>query len=146
MSLEAFAQTIASPDVRAVFAALPDLAQSQARAYQKAITEELPHLRSRYADLFARHALDLIAMPTVRVQPPLIGEDETMESNAGTVSTFSTITANTALATLTGGPSLSIPAGLDPDGLPVSLMIEGLANTDRDLLAAGVAIERVLGR
>lgn len=144
LSLAAFAAQIASPDVRAVFTALPEIAAAEAGVYAAAITTDLPALRAAYGKLFADHALDAIAMPTVPVPPPLIGADETMQTDLGPRPTFGTITAHTALATLTGAPSLAIPAGFDRDGLPVSLMIEALPAQDRLLLHLGQRIAAVL--
>jgi len=136
---------IASPDVRGVFQALPDIAATASAAYARAIAHDLPALRAAYARLFAEQALDLIAMPTVSVQPPLVGEDDMMETDLGPRPTFPTVAANTALATLTGAPSLAIPAGTDRDGLPLSLMIEALPGQDRFLLLQAQRIEAVLG-
>jgi len=146
LSLAEFAAQIASPDVRGVFSALPDIARAEAAAYARAMATDLPALRAAYARLFADHALDLIAMPTVCVPPPLIGEDDMMQTDLGARPTFPTVSANTALATLTGAPSLAIPAGMDANGLPVSLMIEALPAQDRLLLLLGQRIEALISR
>jgi mandelamide amidase len=145
LTLAEFAAQIASPDVRDVFQALPDIAAAETAAYARAMAHDLPELRAAYTRLFADHALDMIAMPTVSVQPPLIGEDDVMETDLGLRPTFPTVAANTALATLTGAPSLAIPAGTDRDGLPVSLMIEALPGQDRLLLLHAQRIEAVFG-
>lgn len=141
LTLAAFTDQIASPDVRGVFQALPAIAAAQAADYARAIAQDLPTLRATYAQTFADHALDLIAMPTVPVQPPRIGEDAVMQTDLGPRPTFATVAANTALATLTGAPSLALPAGWDRDGLPVSLMIETLPGQDRLLLAIAQRLE-----
>lgn len=145
LTLAEFAARIASPDVRDVFQALPDIAATEATTYARAMAHDLPELRAAYTCLFADHALDLIAMPTVSVQPPRIGEDKMMETDLGPRPTFPTVSANTALATLTGAPSLAIPAGTDRDGLPVSLMIEALPGQDRLLLLQAQRLEAILG-
>lgn len=146
LTLAEFADTIASPDVRRVFHALPGIATDGVAAYAHAMTHDLPDLRATYGRLFADHALDLIAMPTVSVQPPLIGQDDMMHTDQGPRPTFATVAGNTALAPLTGAPSLAIPVGLDRDGLPVSLMIEALPGQDRLLLGLGRRIEALLQR
>ncbi|WP_171102047.1 amidase family protein [Ruegeria sp. HKCCD7255] len=146
-SLTEFAETIGSPDVRGVFSALPDLLEPTAEPFAAAHAGGgLARLRSAYADLFDRESLDLIAMPTVPVQPPLIGEDETIETDQGPQPTFPTVIRNTSLASLTGAPSLSLPAGLDRDGLPVGFMVEARAGHDRFLLAAAARLETILKR
>lgn len=91
LNLADFAAKIASPDVQAVFLALPAIASAEACA--RAIAHDLPRLRAAYAQLFADHALALIAMPTHSVQPPLIGEDEVMQTDLGPRSTFDTVSA-----------------------------------------------------
>ncbi len=139
-----FADSIATPDVRGLFQALPTIVAAEGAAYARAMTQDLPTLRSAYARLFADHRLDLIAMPTVSVQPPRIGEDEMMQTDLGPRPTFDTVAANTALATLTGAPSVAIPAGTDRDGFPVSLMIEALPGQDRLLLLLATRIEAAL--
>ena len=144
MTLEAFTQTIASPDVRAVFSALPSIAQSQACDDEKALFSDLPRLRQVYEDIFQSHDINALIMPTVPVQPPAIGEDENMQTDAGDVPTFPTVTTFTSLATLTGAPSLAIPAGIDRDGFPVSLMIEGQVGADRSMISLGMVQEAPL--
>lgn len=145
ISLSAFAERIASPDVRHVFSSLQQLAQQTRPAFETAMHGGLLRaLRKQYADLISAKDLDLIAMPTCPVPPPLIGEDLTMATDLGIKPTFDTVARNTALATLTGAPSLSIPAGLDAAGLPIGLMIEGRSGEDRFVLAAGARLETVL--
>ena len=41
-------------------------------------------------------------------------------------------------------PGLTLPAGLTADGLPVGMELDGPAGSDRNLLALGAAIEKVL--
>jgi mandelamide amidase len=41
--------------------------------------------------------------------------------------------------------SLVVPAGLTANGLPVGMEFAGLPGTDRDMLALGLSVERVLG-
>lgn len=143
-TLADFTAEIASPDVKAIFGELPAVAATRSRDYQAAIDTHLPALRASYTRLFDEHRLDLITTPTISVQAPLIGEDDVMQADAGLLPTFPTLTANTALATLTGAPSLALPAGRDEDGLPVSMLLEARPGRDRDLLAAGCALEETL--
>ena len=52
---------------------------------------------------------------------------------------------NIASGSTTGIPGLVIPAGLDADGLPVSIELDGPAGSDQRMLQLGLAIEQVLG-
>ncbi|ENN89670.1 putative indoleacetamide hydrolase [Rhizobium freirei PRF 81] len=143
-TLAEFTATIGSPDVRTIFERLPALAAKTSEAFLYARESGLASLRDTYEQLFRDQRLDAIIMPTVPVQPPRIGEDARMQTDAGTVPTFPTVTSHAVLATLTGAPSISISAGLDRDGLPVALMIEGGRLADRALLAIACKVEALL--
>ena len=52
---------------------------------------------------------------------------------------------NTSPGNLLDLSGLSIPAGLDGDGMPIGLQIMAARETDERLLSAGLAVERVLG-
>ncbi|MBB6484753.1 amidase family protein [Rhizobium lusitanum] len=145
-TLAEFTSTIASPDVRMIFERLPSFAAETREAFLYAHNGGLASLRDTYEQLLRSQQLDALIMPTVPVQPPLIGEDERMQTDAGLVSTFHTVTSHAVLATLTGAPSISIPAGLDRDGLPVALMIEGSRHGDRALLAIACKVEALLAQ
>lgn len=53
--------------------------------------------------------------------------------------------ANTQLSDLTGQPSISIPCGFTPGGLPVGLMLTGPLFADEQVLRVAKAAEAVLG-
>jgi len=61
------------------------------------------------------------------------------------VDTFSTTIRNMGPGSCVGVPSLSLPAGLTPDDLPVGLNIEGPVDSDSRILAIGMAMESLLG-
>lgn len=81
----------------------------QARAARTAIADRL-------SACFDAHALDLIAYPTVRRPPTLLGAEQ-----AG---------SNALLAPVTGFPASALPAGFDHRGRPVGL--ELLARPDHE--------------
>jgi aspartyl-tRNA(Asn)/glutamyl-tRNA(Gln) amidotransferase subunit A len=49
-------------------------------------------------------------------------------------------------ASLAGVPAVSVPCGLDPQGLPVGLQLVAPPFAESRLLAAAHAVEAVLGR
>jgi mandelamide amidase len=53
---------------------------------------------------------------------------------------------NIAPASCAGLPGLVLCAGLTRDGLPVGVEFDGPAGTDRDVLALGQTLERIIGR
>ena len=73
-----------------------------------------------------------------------IGEDKSVKLNGSPVPVFSTYIRNCEPSANAGIPSLSIPAGLTEDKLPVGISIDGPAGSDRKLLAIGIAIQEIL--
>ncbi|GAA6210233.1 indoleacetamide hydrolase [Cognatishimia sp. WU-CL00825] len=144
ISYAEFAQALGTPTVQQIFTALPSRLAASSAAYPAEIHAQLARLRQTYAAVFADNRLDLIAMPTVSVPPPHIGDEEMMPTDRGDQPTFPTIVKNTSLASLVGSPSLSLPAGTDAHGLPVGIMIEALPGSDRFVLAAGALLESQL--
>jgi len=65
--------------------------------------------------------------------------------NGETVSFEAVISRNISPGSTAGLPGLVIPAGLNSDGLPVTLEIDGPEGSDRKLIGLSLAIEKVLG-
>ena len=144
LSLMDFAEEIASPDVRDLFERMEALAIGHRPDYRAAMAGGRAALQARCAALFAGQGLDALVTATVPVQPPLIGEDDDFMADGIALPTLVTLTRASALASIAGLPSLSIPAGLDRSGLPVGLQLDGPAGSDRRLLAIGEVVEKVL--
>lgn len=144
MDLASFAETISSPDVAGIFRAMPAIAAETAALFHAAAPIGRNSLQARYGALFSLYDIDLVVAPTVPVQPPLIGEDDTMLVEGRQHAVFPTITRNCAMATLTGSPSLAMPLGLDRDWFPLSMMLEGPIGSDRRLLTLGLRLETAL--
>jgi Asp-tRNA(Asn)/Glu-tRNA(Gln) amidotransferase A subunit family amidase len=49
-------------------------------------------------------------------------------------------------ANLTGRPAVSLPCGLDRDGMPIGVQLIGRRNGDRQLLQAAIELEKTLGQ
>ena len=132
---------LGSEDVRASFA--NDVTGPRAptlERYREALEVGRPALRAAYRDCFAAHRLDALAFPTTtRAAPPI-------ESTAAAPAEdeFLTYLRNARPATVAALPSLSLPSGLTPAGLPVGLELDGPEGSDRRLLALGAAISAVL--
>ena len=147
VTLESIADGIASPDVRNAFAAV--MADAFGDAYPDAIDVHRPRLRRLYADHLAEHGLDAILFPTAPVLPApvdAVNGSGTLSVDGGPpVDTFTTTIRNMGPGSCAGVPSLSLPAGRTPDGLPVGLALEGPVDGDTRLLAIGMAVEALLG-
>jgi mandelamide amidase len=92
----------------------------------------LTELAGAYRQLFAEHRLAAILMPTVPVSPPRVDDVLLDEHNLDRQrDRFTLLTTTTKLATLTGAPSLSMPAAA-PTGC--GLLLDGLPRRDDALL------------
>ena len=67
---------------------------------------------------------DMIAMPTLPVTAPRIGQNE-ININGHEISSQDAMTSIAWLANFTGLPAVSIPCGFDAGGLPIGLMLVG---------------------
>lgn len=142
ISSEEVVAQIASPSVRGItqsrLAAEPDAAE-----YQRITQQVLPELRGKHAALHERHGLDALVFPTTpRVALPRAEDDHVLLDGEPVFSWF--YFQNTAMASIAGNPSLSIPAGFSASKLPVGLSLDALPGADRRLLAVGLAVEEAL--
>ncbi|NBS57172.1 MAG: indoleacetamide hydrolase [Betaproteobacteria bacterium] len=140
---------IASPDVKAVFenAVLPGSkgAPSDA-AYRDAMHKARPGLAALYAQTFRKYRISAIAFPTtVAPAQPIKGADRTFKLNGQDVPTFPTFTRNMGPGTIPGVPSITVPIARTGAGLPIGLTLDGPMDSDRRLLALGMALEKVYG-
>ncbi|HET9163513.1 MAG TPA: amidase [Solirubrobacterales bacterium] len=100
-------------------------------------------MRRRLAALFA--AVDVIAWPTVPAPAPPL-EAPIVELPSRTSTADQANVRGAALANLTGIPSISLPAGLSDEGLPIGLQLQAAWGADELLLDAAEALERANGR
>jgi mandelamide amidase len=147
LDFKGFAEQVASPDVKGLFAALakgepPSVTKS---VYDEAIKVHRPMLQRAYAGYFTRHKVAAIVFPTTPLAAAPIGDDQETELDGKKVPTFPTFIRNTDPGSNAGIPGLSIPAGLNKAGLPVGLELDGPVGADRRLLAIGLALEKLLG-
>ena len=84
----------------------------------------------------------LLALPTTIITPPPVAELDDMSVY---LKTNMTALRPTCCVNMLGLCALTIPVGLDDEGMPVGLQLVGAAGADEVVLAAGLAIERALG-
>jgi Asp-tRNA(Asn)/Glu-tRNA(Gln) amidotransferase A subunit family amidase len=89
--------------------------------------------------------VDLIATPTTAIPAPVIPKAAESDgiSDLGTVTKLMRFIF---LTNLTGHPSLSLPAGYTPEGMPVGLQLIGRAWGERTLLETAWVLERATER
>lgn len=106
-----------------------------------------PALQRMVTDYFGAHALDAILLPTVPFPAPPVAEDTSdLLINGETVpGGYMYVIQNTVYQSACGFPSLTVPAGLTSDELPVGISFDGLRGSDHRLLAIGRAFERARG-
>lgn len=99
-------------------------------------------VRRLIAEDFSRvfESFDLIAAPVYPVTAFKIGErmGDPLKMYLGDIFTVS--------ANLAGIPALSVPCGLDRNGLPVGIQLMGKPFSEKLLLRAGLAVEQETGR
>ncbi|MBL8631177.1 MAG: hypothetical protein JNM81_16205 [Rhodospirillaceae bacterium] len=136
---------IASPSLKARWTErLAKPAMPNPEAYRKAMTEMGPALRAAHAQLFADHKLDALIMPTAPQAALPFGGDDNVMIGGKSVSSW-LMFVNTAYAPVRGIPSISLPAGLTPQNLPIGLQLDGARGADRRLLGVAKAVEAALG-
>ena len=131
---------IAGEYVREEFAdALKDIdAPGLSEAYQKVLTEVLPHHRTRYFEYLSTNALDAIAFPTVPMAPTILDHNVTTVMNGRPKSIWHTF-RNSLPATFFGIPGISVPFARTSAGLPLGLEFDGAPGADRELLSVAAA-------
>lgn len=85
---------------------------------------------------------DVVATPTVPVPPFPVEVSYPDQINGRALTTYVDWLAQTYLITLTGFPAVSVPIGLDANGLPVGLQLIGKRYSEPQLLGLAQAIQR----
>jgi aspartyl-tRNA(Asn)/glutamyl-tRNA(Gln) amidotransferase subunit A len=86
---------------------------------------------------------DALLAPTVRISPPPL---ESLRDGQGYAAANLSAIQNTRAVNLLGGCALTLPCGLDGQGLPVGLTLIGRAKGEFPLLAVGKAVETALAK
>lgn len=145
VSLAQLVDDIASPDVAAGFRNRIVAPTAPTReAYEQALKVERPRLQALLRETFERHRLDALLYPvTVAPAKPIEGTASTVTIEGRTVPTLAAYIANTGPTSTAVLPGVAVPIALSDEGLPIGLAIDGLWNTDRQLLAIALGMEKV---
>jgi amidase len=100
-------------------------------------SEELTSTSNAILALFEKHRLDAIVYPTSPRPATLIKPDQPPNPTASANSP-------TSFANQTGFPDVIVPAGMTPEGLPVTISFFGRAWSESKLLAYGYDFEQAI--
>ena len=147
VSIETIVAGIASPVVKERFNPLSVSLEELEPRYRVAMSEERPRLQKILQSYFDRNELASFMYPTTPFPTAAVDADDAdIEINGERVKHgFGHSIDNTVYQTATGIPSLTLPAGLTPDELPIGVSFDGPTGSDKRLLAIGRAFERARG-
>ncbi|WP_353940133.1 amidase family protein [Streptomyces sp. HUAS MG91] len=136
-------RTVAGEDVREHL--LPLLANAGPRRteyttalrYAASLTDQL-------RELLDREGAQALLSPATVLPAPHRGVGTSVPRPAGEESVFLTYIRNTAVAAVTGSPSVSVPAGRTATGLPVGLLLDARPGADLTVLALADHANRLL--
>lgn len=98
-------------------------------------------LRQEFMDAFRQ--VDVFVCPTLPFTATEVGAMRVVIENGVEEDMLSAIMQYTGVPSLTGLPSLAVPCGFDPDGLPVGMQIIGRPFDEATLFRAGSAFQTV---
>jgi aspartyl-tRNA(Asn)/glutamyl-tRNA(Gln) amidotransferase subunit A len=99
-------------------------------------------LRTRFERIMKPY--DALLTPTVPVQPPRFGDKPRVEGDPPG-SPLYTMIRFTVPFNVMSCPAISVPMGLDSEGLPAGLQVVGKPGQDASLLGMALEIEQALG-
>lgn len=147
VTLNDLVSQVASPDVSAIFGFITGPGAIPESVYLDAINRYRPALQQAYQKYFADNRVDAIIFPTTPLPArPIEGSIATVELNGQQVPTLNTYIRNTDPGSSAGIPGLSLPVGLTNDGLPIGIELDGPAQSDRNLLRIGLALQKLFGK
>ena len=124
---------------------LPGAPNAITKQQYKSAVAQLAPLREAVRRYFADNNVMMLAFPTVRMPPPLIGEDKEIEILGQKVPIRAAMGRNLGQGSCAGLPCLVLPAGMTATGLPIGFEFDALPGRDRQLLALGLSLEKALG-
>lgn len=108
--------------------------------YVEALSRRGPILKAFAREVFSQ--VDLLVTPTIRTCLPTLAATDIDNGPPGTEQAALGISTNTRPFNYLGLPSMSIPCGFDPNGLPIGLQISGRPFAEAAVLQAADAYQR----
>ena len=101
--------------------------------------QELQRVTRTFAEWF--EGFDVLLTPTVTGPPPVIGERVMGDEDFAGMLELMKLVAFTPTWNMTGQPAVAIPAGLDGDGLPVSVQLVGRHGAEATIISVAAQVE-----
>jgi indoleacetamide hydrolase len=130
---------VADPVLREAFSHLLGAGQHLTPAAREELTRALQAFKEMYQRVFVSSKCVAFVVPTCPDPPYPIPADPAL-GGPGPMSMI----RNTEPGSLAALPSLSVPAGLTADGLPVGIQFDGPSGTDATVLAIGRLFEALV--
>lgn len=127
---------------RSVVPSSPDYVSDE--TYWNALNTGRQEVRRRLTSIAFRQA-DALLFPTTPCGAPLIENQWQFQVGSKEVTDIF-LSRNTHPSSSAGVPGITLPMGLNSEGLPLGLEIEAAAGRDRELLVLARAVEQVVGR
>ncbi|MFJ6252735.1 MULTISPECIES: amidase family protein [unclassified Streptomyces] len=134
-------RAVSGEDVRELVLPLLGGGGPDRTAYEEAL-HRARLLASRLDALRGREGAHVLLAPTTTLPAPGKDVRTTLVLPSGEASAFLTYIRNTAVAAVTGSPSITVPVGRTGTGLPVGLLLDAAPGADTTLLAVA---ERAAG-
>jgi indoleacetamide hydrolase len=115
------------------------------RESYEAMLLQREQLKAALRMYFEEHGLSALAFPAARIPPAKIGEDTEVDISGQKAPMAAAAARNSAPGSCASMASLVLPAALTVDGLPVGMEFASLSGKDREVLALGLSLEKVLG-
>ncbi len=108
--------------------------------YLEALSRRGPILRAFGKDVFDK--CHVFATPTIRMKVPTLAATDIDAGAPGAAEAFGAISANTRAINYLGLPSVSVPCGVDSNGLPIGFQIVGRPFGEARILKVADAHQR----
>ena len=145
VTIEQMVDKIASPMVKMRVGGIMSLKPEAETDYQQAMKVHRPAIQKIIRDYYDEYRLSALVFPTTPFPATEVHDEVAILDGKPNKTAMWRILDNLTYQSVTGAPSLSVPAGLTSDGLPVGLNFDGLPGSDRQILAIGRAFERAAG-
>lgn len=142
MSYEELMTQAARPEVAEVLAE-SWRARGRGEQYREALLVR-KELQERYRSLFTVQGLQAILYPSVPFTATRLGETTTRIDGAAESDIFLTGIRNVNPGSVSGQPTVCLPAGNSDSGMPVGISVEGARMRDRELLRVAGAVHSAL--